>query len=84
MHSTKVFGGVVFPNEPKPQMTRIVTSTYRYKRPPRKRKPVTLELPEIVRTKITPHPRARRAPVVFCFGLELDTPCSNRADGRDQ
>jgi hypothetical protein len=30
-------------------MTRIVTSTYRYKRPPRKRKAVALEAPVIVR-----------------------------------
>ena len=30
-------------------MTRIVTSTYRYKRPPRNRKPVLLEVPAIVR-----------------------------------
>ena len=30
-------------------MTRIVTSTYRYKRPPRKRKAVPLEGPAIVR-----------------------------------
>ena len=30
-------------------MTRIVTTTYRYKRPPRKRKAVALELPAIVR-----------------------------------
>jgi hypothetical protein len=28
---------------------RIVTSTYRYKRPPRKKKPVLLEVPGIVR-----------------------------------
>ena len=28
---------------------RIVTSTYRYKRPPRKRKAVPLEVPAIVR-----------------------------------
>ena len=30
-------------------MTRIVTSTYRYKRPPRKKKAVPMELPTIVR-----------------------------------
>jgi hypothetical protein len=29
--------------------TRIVTSTYRYKRPPRKKKPVLIEVPAIVR-----------------------------------
>ena len=29
-------------------MTRIVTSTYRYKRPPRKRKAVALDVPAIV------------------------------------
>jgi hypothetical protein len=32
-------------------MTRIVTSTYRYKRPPRKRKAVPLEMPSIVRAR---------------------------------
>ena len=32
-------------------MTRIVTSTYRYKRPPRKRKAVPLEGPVIVRKR---------------------------------
>jgi hypothetical protein len=36
--------------------TRIVTSTYRYKRPPRKRKAVPLEGPAIVT------PRAKAAP----------------------
>jgi hypothetical protein len=30
-------------------MTRIVTTSYRYKRPPRKRKAVPLEVPAIVR-----------------------------------
>ena len=29
-------------------MTRIVTSAYRYKRPPRKKKPVLIEVPAIV------------------------------------
>jgi len=29
-------------------MTRIVTTTYRYKRPPKKRKAVALEVPTIV------------------------------------
>jgi hypothetical protein len=37
-------------------MTLIATTTYRYKRPPRKRKPVTLEMPAIVATK-----RSRRS-----------------------
>jgi hypothetical protein len=32
-------------------MTRIVTSTYRYKRPPKKRKAVALEVPAIVKAK---------------------------------
>ena len=32
-------------------MTRIVTTHYRYKSPPRKRKAVALEVPAIVRTK---------------------------------
>ena len=37
-------------------MTRIVTTTYRYKRPPKKRKAVALEVPVIVATK-----RSRRS-----------------------
>jgi hypothetical protein len=32
-------------------MTRIVTTTYRYKRPPRKRKAVALEVPAVVTRK---------------------------------
>jgi hypothetical protein len=39
-------------------MTRIVTTTYRYKRPPRKQKRVALEAPVIVTTK-----SSRRPPV---------------------
>jgi hypothetical protein len=41
--------------------TRIVTSTYRYKRPPRKRKAVPLEGPAIV-TKRAPAPQPASAP----------------------
>src|SRR5262245_12970641 len=42
-------------------MTRIVTSTYRYKRPPRKRKPVMIEAPAVV----TPaDPKKSRRPVL--------------------
>jgi len=37
-------------------VTRIVTTTYRYKRPPKKRKAVALEVPVIVATK-----RSRRS-----------------------
>ena len=37
-------------------MTRIVTTSYRYKRPPRKRKPVAIEAPAIVTTKSSRHP----------------------------
>ena len=37
--------------------TRIVTTHYRYKRPPRKKKPVLLEVPAIV----TPKPKAAPA-----------------------
>jgi hypothetical protein len=32
-------------------MTRIVTTHYRYKRPPRKRKPVALDMPAVVAAK---------------------------------
>jgi hypothetical protein len=37
-------------------MTRIVTTHYRYKRPPRKRKAVALEAPAIVTTKSSRRP----------------------------
>jgi hypothetical protein len=37
-------------------MTRIVTTSYRYKRPPRKRKPVALEAPAVVITKSSRRP----------------------------
>jgi hypothetical protein len=30
-------------------MTRIVTTHYRYKRPPRRKKPVALKVPEVVK-----------------------------------
>jgi hypothetical protein len=36
----------------------IVTSTYRYKRPPRKKKPVLLEVPAIVKRKAEARPLA--------------------------
>jgi hypothetical protein len=35
-------------------MTRIVTTTYRYKRPPKKRKAVALEVPAVVTTTDDP------------------------------
>ena len=40
-------------------MTRIVTTTYRYKRPPKKRKAVALEVPVIVTAKKEPPSRPR-------------------------
>ena len=42
--------------------SRIVTSTYRYKRPPRKRKAVPLEGPAIVRRGAAKPADASRAP----------------------
>ena len=41
-------------------LTRIVTSTYRYKRPPRRKKPVALEVPAVVRAV---DPAVRRRPM---------------------
>ena len=41
-------------------MTRIVTTTYRYKRPPRKRKAVALEAPAVVTTKRSRRPHVGR------------------------
>ena len=37
-------------------MTRIVTTHYRYKRPPRKRKPIALEAPAVVTAKSSRRP----------------------------
>jgi hypothetical protein len=37
-------------------MTRIVRTAYRYKRPPRRKKPVTLEVPAVVTAKKQPPP----------------------------
>jgi hypothetical protein len=37
-------------------MTRIVTTHYRYKRPPRKRKPVEIEAPAVVTAKSSRRP----------------------------
>ena len=42
-------------------MTRIVTTSYRPKRPPRKRKAVALDLPAIVRAAVLPK-AAKRPP----------------------
>jgi hypothetical protein len=44
-------------------MTRIVTTTYRYKPPPKKRKAVAIAGPAIVRkAKPGPHPEAEHLP----------------------
>ena len=43
---------------------RIVTSTYRYKRPPRKRKAVPLEVPAIIT------PRSKAAPAIVQRDVE--------------
>jgi hypothetical protein len=40
-------------------MTRIVRTAYRYKRPPRKRKPVALEVPAVVMATDPAKPRQR-------------------------
>ena len=40
-------------------MTRIVTTHYRYKRPPRKRKAVALEAPAVVTAKSSRRPQSR-------------------------
>ena len=37
-------------------MTRIVTTSYRYKRPPRRKKPVTLEVPAVITAKSSRRP----------------------------
>jgi hypothetical protein len=42
-------------------MARIVTSTYRYKPPPKKRKPVALEVPTVVTTKKSRRPVPKSA-----------------------
>ena len=47
-------------------MTRIVSYVHRYKRPPRKRKAVALEVPVIVATKRNRRPPGRAAAEVGC------------------
>ena len=44
-------------------MTRIVTSTYRYKRPPRRKKSVAFEVPAVVRADSKPPTGRTRRPV---------------------
>jgi hypothetical protein len=41
---------------------RIVTTTYRYKRPPRRKKPVALDVPAVVRASNKPGPGPTPAP----------------------
>ena len=44
-------------------MTRIVTTHYRYKRPPRKRKPVAIQVPAVVRRRAAkPEAKSVEAP----------------------
>jgi hypothetical protein len=62
-----------------PVMTRIVTSTYRYKRPPRKRKAVPLEGPAIVRKARRSQRRHPRQPTMT--GSRRSSPRDAR--GRD-
>jgi hypothetical protein len=38
-------------------MTRIVTSRYHYTRPPRRKQPVALEVPEVVTVRDTKRPK---------------------------
>ena len=56
-------------------MARIVTSTYRYKRPPRKRKAVPLEGPAIVR-RVKP---AQRQPPILRHLFATDGRRSRRS-----
>jgi hypothetical protein len=42
-------------------MTRIVRTTYRYKRPPRRKKPVALEVPAVVKAADPAKARTHRA-----------------------
>ena len=57
-------------------MTRIVRTTYRYKRPPRKRKAIALEVPAIVPAK---KPKARKAPVAQPAGPAVVSPAKRTA-----
>ena len=57
-------------------MTRIVTTTYRYKRPPRKRKAVTLEAPAVVTTK------SSRRPVGGTEEAAAEVPMTARTTGQ--
>jgi hypothetical protein len=67
-------------------MTAIVTSTYRYKRPPRKRKAVALEVPAIVTAK-TPKPVQgpvlKRVPAPEAAANDVNTPMAPAATAHD-
>jgi hypothetical protein len=55
-------------------MTRIVTTTYRYKRPPRKRKAVALDMPAVVAAK-----RNRRPGNETAVEVDADHPSRGEA-----
>ena len=56
-------------------MTRIVRTAYRYKRPPRKRKPVALEVPAVVAAKRSRRPIGVKA----AAEMKRHTPASERS-----
>jgi hypothetical protein len=58
------------------QMTRIVTTPYRYKRPPRKRKAVALDIPAVVTAK------SRRRPVGGTEEAAAKVPMTARTTGQ--
>jgi hypothetical protein len=57
-------------------MTRIVRTAYRYKRPPRKRKPVALEVPAVVQAAepAKSHQRASEAAILTIRRQSARTP----------
>jgi hypothetical protein len=58
------------------QMTRIVTTPYRYKRPPRKRKAVALDIPAVVTAK------SSRRPVGGTEEAAAEVPMTARTTGQ--
>jgi hypothetical protein len=52
-------------------MTRIVRTAYRYKRPPKRKKPVTLEVPAVVTTASKRRKAADEAKAALAASIEL-------------
>ena len=71
-------------------MARIVTAQYHYKRPPKKRKPATIKVPEVVTVRdrkrvgnrqVPDHPEATPQPANDDRKRWMGSPCDRSAGG---